>query len=132
MLLTDHWTLQAPPPLYYLYKPTMVPDAFMGLIRFSAGWIHQMRAGKCYLVAPPSWSDDKDPFCPSCEVEDDTFHYAILSYRFKSEAHRLHLSGVGSIAHDSPLWADKKSLIGLATYIQATHTNLPPDMLSSS
>ena len=36
-LLMDHWTLQAPPPLYYLFKPTTVPHAFMGLDRFSVG-----------------------------------------------------------------------------------------------
>ena len=131
-LLMDHWTLQAPPPLYYLYKPTTAPHAFMGLDRFSAGRIHQMRAGKSYLAAHPSWSDDRDPQCPSCEAEDETFHHAILSCRSKSEARRLHLSGVGSIAHDSPLWADTKSLIGLAAYIRATHTNYPPDMLSSA
>ena len=53
-LLMDHWTLQAPPPLYYLYKPTTVPHAFMGLDRFSAGWVHQMRAGKSYLAAHSS------------------------------------------------------------------------------
>src|SRR5437879_10450855 len=35
-LLMDHGTLQAPPPLYYLYKPTMVPHAFMVLDCFSA------------------------------------------------------------------------------------------------
>ena len=102
----------------------------MGLDRFSAGRVHQMRAGKSYLAAHPSWSDDKDPLCPSCEAEDETFHHAILSCRSKSEARRLHLSGVSSIAHDSPLWVDKKSLTGLAAYIHATHTNFPPDMLS--
>ena len=54
VLLMDHWTLQAMPPLYYLYKSTMVPHAFMGLDRFSVGWVYQMRAGKSYLVAHPS------------------------------------------------------------------------------
>ena len=102
----------------------------MGLDRFSAGRIHQMRAGKSYLAAHPSWSDDMAPLCPSCEVEDETFHHAILSCRSKSEARRLHLSGASSIAFDSPLWTDKKLLNGLAAYIHATHTNFPPDMLS--
>ena len=131
-LLMDHWTLQAPPLLYYLYKPTTVHHAFMGLDRFSAGRIHQMRAGKSYLAAHPSWSDDRDPLCPSCEAEDENFHHAILSCRSKSKARRLHLSGVSSIAHDSPLWVDKRSLNGLAAYICSTHTNYPPDMLSSA
>ena len=44
-LLMDHWTLQVPPPLYYLYKPTTVPHGFMDLDFFSAGRIYQMRAG---------------------------------------------------------------------------------------
>src|SRR5207302_7710602 len=121
-LLMDHWTLQVPPPLYYLYKPTTVPHAFMGLDRFGAGRIHQMRAGKSNLAVHPSWSDDRDPLCPSCEPEDETCHHAILSCRSKSEARRLYLSGVGSIAHDSPLWVDRKSLIGLAAYLRAIHT----------
>src|SRR5437879_2452195 len=131
-LLMDHWTLQVPPPLYCLYNPTTIPHAFMGLDRFSARRIHQMRAGKSYLAGHPSWSDDRDPVCPSCQAEDETFHHAILSCRSKSEARRLHLSGVSSIAHDSPLWVDKKSLISLAAYVRATHTNYPPDMLSSA
>ena len=91
-----------------------------------------MRAGKSYLAAHPSWSDDRDPLCPCREREDETFHHAILSYRSKSEARQLHLSGVSSVAHDSALWVNKKSLIGLATYVRTTHTNYPPDMLSSA
>src|SRR5437899_1396224 len=98
----DHWTLQALPLLYYPYKPSTVPHAFMGLDGFSAGRVHQMPTGKSYLATHPSWSDNKAPLCPSCEAEDETFPHAILSCRSKSEARRLHLSGVSSIAHDSP------------------------------
>src|SRR5205807_3672289 len=66
-LLMDHWTLQALPPLYYPYKPTTVPHAFMDLDCFSVGWVHQMRAGKSYLVAQPSWLGNKAPLYPFCE-----------------------------------------------------------------
>src|SRR5207237_5952691 len=128
-LLMDYWTPQAPPREYYLYKPTTVPHAFMGLDSFSPGRVHQMRARKSYLAAHPSWSGDKNPICPSCEAEDETFLHAVLSCRSKSKARRLHLSVVSSIAHDSPLCPDKKSLIGLAAYIHATHTSSLPDTL---
>src|SRR5205807_3245921 len=45
-LLMDHWTLQAPLPLYYLYKLTTVPQTLMVLDRSSAVLIYQMKAVK--------------------------------------------------------------------------------------
>src|SRR5205807_7571478 len=43
VLLMDHWILQAPPPLYYLYKPTTVPHASLRLHRTSPGRVRHMR-----------------------------------------------------------------------------------------
>ena len=52
--LLQDWSLQSPPPLLYPYSPTLVPHPFMGLDRFTAGRIHQMRSGKSYLKAHPN------------------------------------------------------------------------------
>ena len=127
-ILLAHWSLQAPPPLSYPYKPSFKPHAFMGLNRFIAGRIHQMRSGKSYLAAQPSWSDDRPPLCPYCELEEETFEHAILTCPPKTNARQLHLSGVDSIGPGAPLWKSKDLIAGLASYIYATSTNYPPDM----
>jgi len=59
MLLQDLAT-NAPTPTYYEYPPSRAPHPFMGLGKFLAGRIHQMRGAKSYLAAHPSWSD-QDP-----------------------------------------------------------------------
>jgi len=79
MLLQD-WATNAPTPPYYEYPPSLAPHPFMGLAKFLAGRIHQMRAAKSYLAANPSWSDE-DPNlpCPRCGTEPETFHHPILT-----------------------------------------------------
>ena len=44
-LLAD-WSSLFPTPGYYLHPPTLQPRPFMGLGKFVARRIHQMRAGK--------------------------------------------------------------------------------------
>jgi len=47
---------------------------FMGLGKFVAGRIHQMRSAKSYLAAHRSWSDESpDPTCPRCETGPESF-----------------------------------------------------------
>ena len=65
-LLMKEWELVAPDPPRYEYRPSMKPHPFMGLPMFDAGRRHQMRSGKRYLRAHPSWDDDGPPTCPSC------------------------------------------------------------------
>jgi len=64
-LLTE-WATLFPTPGYYLHPPTTSPRPFMGLGKFVAGKIHQMRAaGKSYLAAHATWrSPDADTSCP--------------------------------------------------------------------
>jgi len=67
MLLQD-WAEEDPTARYYDYPPSLTPHPFMGLGKFVAGRIHQMRAAKSYLDAHPSWSDeDPNLTCPRCE-----------------------------------------------------------------
>ena len=52
--LLDDWNTLHPAPDYYPYAPRLDPHPFIGLDKFVAGIIHQMWAGKSYLVAHPS------------------------------------------------------------------------------
>jgi len=53
-LRMEEWVKAAPDPARYPYQPSLQPPPFMGLDKFSAGRIHQMRSGKSYLRAHPS------------------------------------------------------------------------------
>ena len=69
-----------PPPGYYLHSRTVSPRPLMGLGKFVAGRIHQMRAGKSYLAAHPTWrSPDADSSYPRSSLEPEIFEHAILS-----------------------------------------------------
>jgi len=79
-MLHQDWAEEDPTPPDYNYPPSLAPHPFMGLGKFVAGRIHQMRSAKSYLAAHPSWSDeDPNLSCPRYEIEPDTFHHAILS-----------------------------------------------------
>ena len=77
-LLIEEWEESAPDPARYPYRPSIKPHPFMGLNKFTAGRLHQMRSGKSYLRAHPSWSDDAPTTCPSCDEAPETFEHAIL------------------------------------------------------
>jgi hypothetical protein len=128
-LLSQDWALQAPPPPYYPYPPPEAPHPFMGLERFLAGRIHQMRAGKSYLAAHTPWNEpDKPTTCPACGLEPETMQHAILSCPSKATSRLLHIPGVDSLGGEASLWTDKDLLWGLARYISETKTNFPPAM----
>ena len=101
----------------------------MGLDRFTAGRLHQMRSGKSYLAAHTSWDDRNSPkTCPFCEEDDETLEHAILHCPAKLDAHELHLPGADDVGNGSPLWGSKDQIPGLAKYIQVTGTGFPPTM----
>jgi len=129
LLLLEEWRRLAPPPLYYTFPLSLTPHPFMGLGKFIDGRIHQMRAQKSYLAAPPSWSSLDDPkHCPRCGEEDETFSLAILRCQSTSFHRERLLQGLTSVGPDSPLWTSKDLLLALAAFIRATATNYPPDM----
>ena len=127
-LLLSDWAATSA-PLYYPYLPSTRPHPFMGLGKFVAGRIHQMRSGKSYLAARPSWSNpDADTSCPSCLGAPQTFEHAILSYpSFARQRSRL-LQGVSDLAPEAPVWSDQQLLIALAEFISTTATGFPPGM----
>jgi len=128
--LLEEWPRLFPTPEYYRHHPPALnPRPFMGLDKFTAGRVHQMRSGKSYLAAHPTWrSLDADTSCPSCGLEPQTFEHAILSWPSRQEARSHLLHGVISVGQDAPLWSSLPLLKRLATFISVTSTVFPPTM----
>ena len=119
-------------PSYYPYPLRLSPYPFMGLGKFMAGRIHQMRSHKTYLAAHPSWFNADDSLlCPLCGDEPETSSHAILRCPVKASARACYLQGVFSVDHDAFLWSSSSLLLGLAAFIRATGTAFLPDMPSS-
>jgi len=132
LLLLEEWRCHAPPPPYYTFPLSLTPHPFMGLGKFIAGRIHQMRAQKSYLTAHPSWSEvNKPKYCPRCGEEEETFSYVILCCQSTSYYRECLLQGLSDVGPDSPLCTSKDLLLALAAFIRATATNYPPDMFPS-
>jgi len=129
-LLMQEWEEAAPDVARYPYRPSLRPHPFMGLNKFAAGRLHQMRSGKSYLRAHPSWSDDAPTTCPSCEEAPETFEHAILRCLAKGPASSRHLQGVSDIGPDAPVWSSASLLGSLSRFISLTATAFPPGMFS--
>ena len=105
----------------------------MGLSKFLAGRIHQMRSGKSYLAAHPSWFNrDLPSLCPRCHASPETFEHAVLSCKSRSRQKELLLPGLDSLDADSPIWTSDHLVADLAKFILATSTGFPPDMFPQS
>ena len=129
-LMMKHWR-SLPLQDYYPYPLPLSPHPVMGLGKFMAGRIHQMRSHKSYLSAHPSWVNAHDSqLCPHCGYEPETFSHAKLPCPAKASARVRHLQGVFSVDQDAPLWSSSSLLLSLAAFIKATSTAFPPDMLS--
>jgi len=127
LLLSDWSSTPAPP--YYPYPPSTRPYPFMDLGRFVAGRIHQMRSGKCYLTAHPSWDNpDADTSCPLCSEGPQTFAHAMLSCPSSPRQRSRLLQGVSDLAPEAPICSAQQLLIALADFISTTATGFPPAM----
>jgi len=98
----EEWDRAAPDPARYPYRPSLKPHAFMGLDRFSAGRLHQMRSGKSYLHAHPSGDSDASTTCPRRQNAPETFEHAILHCSAKEPARTRHLQGLLDIGPTPP------------------------------
>jgi len=79
-ILIPDWVTNDPAPRYYKYPPSRPPHPIMGLGKFVAGRIHQMRSAKRYLAAHPSWFDENpDLTCTWCATGPESFQHAILT-----------------------------------------------------
>jgi len=127
--LLAEWSSLFPTAGYYLHPPALQPRPFMGLGKFVAGRIHQMRAGKSYLAPHPTWSSpDADTSCPRCGLEPETFEHAILSCPSRQHNRSRLLHGVTDVGPEAPLWSSLPLLKRLATFIGVTSTGFPPSM----
>jgi len=126
----EEWDKAAPDPARYPYQPSLKPHPFMGLDKCTAGRLHQMRSGKSYLCAHPSWDSDAPTTCPSCLSAPETFEHAILGCWAKEPARTRHLQGVLDISPDAPVWSSAALLGALARFIKSTATAFPLGMFS--
>ena len=127
--LLKEWANLFPTPGYYHHLPELNPQAFMGLGKFIAGRLDQMRAGKSYLAAHPTWkSPDADTSCPRCGLEPETFEHAILSCPSRQGARSRLLHGVSGVGPGDPVWSSLPLLKRLASFISVTSTGFPPTM----
>src|SRR5438270_8225683 len=78
-LLLSDWAAAAPPPPYYSFPLQLTPHPFMGLGKFVAGRLHEMRSQKSYLAGHHDWGHDPLPHCPQCGGEPETSDHAILA-----------------------------------------------------
>jgi len=102
--LLMEWASLFPTPGYYLHPPTISPRPFMGLGKFVAGRIHQMRAWKSYLATHPTWrSPDADTSCACCGLEPETLEHAILSCPSRQHTRLRLLHGVADVGPEAPL-----------------------------
>ena len=127
-LLLSNWSATPAPP-YYPFPPTTRPHPFMGLGMFVAGRIHQMRSGKSYLAAHPSWDvHDADTSCPWCSEAPQSFEHAILSCTSSACQRSRLLQAVSDLAPEAPVLSNQQFLIALAKFIRTTATGFPPGM----
>jgi len=129
-LLMEEWEEAAPGTARYAYRPSLKPHRFMGLSKFDAGCLHQMRSGKSYLRDHPSWDDDGPTTCPSCNEAPESFEHAILPCWAKESARNRHLQGVTELGPDAPAWSSVALLGTLTRFIRSTATAFPPGRFS--
>ena len=122
-------TPSTPPPDYYTFPCRLNPHPVMGLDKFIAGRLPQMRTHNSYLAAHPSWwSEDPDTTCPRCRSDDKSFEHAILHCPARSRLRSRYLEPSRLLHADSPLWDNKEHLHALSQYLSATRTGVPPEM----
>ena len=127
--LLDDWATLDPAPENYPYQLRLTPHPFMGLEKFVAGRIHQMRAGKRYLTAHRAWwSELRHHACPRCTSAPQTFSHPVLHCPRKNRERSLLLWEVTSLDEGSPLWSSDHLIRALGQFITATHTGFPPEM----
>jgi len=120
-----------PPPTYYNHPLALHSRLLMGLWKVIAGRIHQMRAGKSYPAAHPSWrAPETDTTCPSCRLEPESVEHAILTTPSRQGARARLLQGVTDVGHKARLWSSLPLPKRLATYISVTSTGFPPTMFA--
>jgi len=129
-LLMEEWELAAPDPARYAFRPLVKPHPFMGPSKFDATRLHQMRSGKSYLCAHPSWANPALTTFPSCEEAHETFEHGMLHCSGKRAARDGPLHGVSELGPDAPVWSSAALLGVLTGFVRSTATEFPPGLFS--
>ena len=124
-LLIKEWQAMSLDSTTYPYRPSLEPHPFMGLNKFDAETLHQMRSGKGYLRAHSPWNDDHPKTCPRCNKAPKTLVYAVLSCPAREPARTRHLQGVSDLGPDAPVWSSTSLLLALARFVRSTQTAFP-------
>ena len=70
-----------------------------------------MRAGRSYLAAHQDALDpDRNPTCPRCLEEDETFHHAAIACPAHDRERMALCPGLLSIEDSSPIWRSDEDL----------------------
>jgi len=132
-VLLLQWRSLAPSPPGYPYPPSLTPHPFMGLPKFMAGRFHQMRSGKSYLAAHPSWFNRDTPsLCQRCRAAAETFEHAVLHCEARRRLKESLLPTLTSLDAASPLWSSDHDIATLSRFIALTAHGFPPDMFPPS
>jgi len=79
LLLLEGWRCLEPLHPYYTLPLSLTPQPCMGLAKFIAGRIYQLRARKSYFATHPASSKVSEPkHCPRCGEEQEMLSHAIL------------------------------------------------------
>jgi len=124
-LLLRQWEQAAPDSAEYPYRPSPSPHLVMGLNRFTAGHLPQMRSGKRYVRVHPSGDSDVPTTCPRCDLAPETFQHAIHRCPAKELARSRHLQGVTDIGLNAPALSLASLLGPLVPFISLTARPFP-------
>lgn len=98
------------------------PHLFMNLDKFIAGRLHQMKAGKSYLLSQPLWNiHHSSPICSKCEKDDETLKH-LFTCLVLQESCTIILSTV----QEDPFWDRSEHINKIAQFIHLYKINYPP------
>lgn len=126
----EEWKAKTLVPTKYPYPSSLKPHPLIGLNKFDARRLPQMRSGKTYLCAHLPSDNDNPTTWPRCNEAPETFEHAILSCPSREPAFNCHLQAVTELGPDTPVWSSAALLGTLSCFISSSRTAFPPRMFS--
>jgi len=124
------WEARASDLARYPYPISLKPHPFMGLNKFDEGSLHQMRSGKSYLRADPSWDNENHTTCPGCAEVSENFRHCMASCPVGEPSRNRYLQALTEIGFDAAVWSSAPLLGALSDFFRSTKTAFPPGMFS--
>jgi len=129
-LLMEEWKARGPALARYPFPPWVTQHPFMGLNKFGAGRLHQIRSGKTSLRGHRSWDNDNPTTCRRRTESPGPVEHAILSCPTREPARIRHLQARSDLGHDALVWYSAAVLCAQSRIIRSTRTPFSPDMFS--